>query len=176
MTPRQYQYLTMGVLVVVAVLAQTLLAARLPIPGPPIGIALAMVIAIGLASGSTPGAVTGFSAGFLLDIFPPAATTLGVSALALLVAGTLAGRIPDPRGLAPAQLAGLLAGIAAVTWLIGQALFWLLGDPVAPASWLIWFVLGVTAVGLALTPAVAWLLRRFVPGRRSRRRRPVPAG
>jgi len=175
-TPRQYQYLTMGLLVIAAVLAQTLLAARLPLPGPPVGIALAMVIAIGLAGGSTPGAVAGFSAGLLLDIFPPAATTLGVSALAFLIAGTLAGRVPDPRGLAPAQVAGLLAGIAALTWLLVQALFWLLGDPVAPASWLLWFVAGVTLVGLALTPAVAWLLRRFVPGRRARRRPAVPTG
>ena len=174
MTPKQYQYVTMGLLVIVAVLAQTLLAARLPLPGPPVGIALAMVIAIGLASGSTPGAVAGFGAGLLLDIFPPASTTIGVSALVLLIAGTLAGRVPDPRGLAPVQVAGLLAGIATLTWVVTQALFWLLGDPVAPLNWLIWFVVGVTAVGLALAPAVAWLLRRFVPGRRTQRR-PAPA-
>ena len=170
MTPKQWQYLVMGLLVFSAVNLQTVVAARLPLPGPPLGLTLVVVVGIGLAAGTTAGAASGFSAGLLLDLMPPAQTTIGISALLLLIVGALAGRITDPRGLAPAQLAGLTAALASGMWLLGQGLLWLLGDPVAPLSWLVWFVLGTTLLGIVVVPAVTWVLRRMEPGRRRRRR------
>ena len=170
MTPKQWQYLVMALLIGSAVILQAVVAARLPLPGPPLGLALVVVIGIGLAGGTTAGAASGFTAGLLLDVMPPAQTTLGISAFVLLMVGALAGRVTDPRGLAPAQLAGLTGALAGLVWLISQGLLWLLGDPVAPWSWLLWFVLGTTLIGSAVIPAVTWSLRRLEPAGRRRRR------
>jgi rod shape-determining protein MreD len=172
MTPRQWQYTFMAVLVVTAALLQGVLGARLPLPGPPLGLCAAAVLAIGMAGGPSAGAVAGFSAGLLLDILPPAQTTLGVTAFALMIVGALAGRIPDPRGLAPVQLAGFSAALAALAWTVSQGLLFLLGDPTAPLPWLLWWVAGVTLVSIVAVPGVSWVLRRVGTGgrRRSRRR------
>ena len=177
MTPRQWQYLLMGALVVTAVLLQLVVLARVPLPGPPLGLAAAVVIAIGMAAGSNPGAVAGFAAGLLLDVLPPNENTLGVGALALLCIGALAGRIRDPRGLAPVQLAAMAAGLAAIAWLVGQGLRWLLGDPVAPLLWSVWFAVGTGLLSLVVVPPVTAIIRRTGRAHRRprRRRRRIPA-
>jgi rod shape-determining protein MreD len=178
MTPRQWQYFVMGALVVGAVILQGVVVARVPLPGPPLGLVLAVVIAVGLGGGSNAGAVAGFTGGVLLDLLPPAQTTLGVTALVLLLAGALAGRVPDPRGLAPAQLAAVAGGLSAAAWVTAQALFWVLGDPVAPVSWFFIYVAGTTLLCLVVVPAATWAIRRIGIGHRRRRRtrRPTPAG
>lgn len=171
MTPRQWQYTLMGALIVAAALLQGVVAARLPLPGPPVGLLLAVVIAVGMSGGVNAGAVGGFAGGLLLDIIPPAQTTLGVTAFVLLLVGAAAGRIADPRGLAPAQLTAVAAGLSAGAWLLGQALMWLLGDPVAPLSDAVWFVVATTAVSLLVVPGATWALRRIGTGHRRRRAR-----
>src|SRR5690606_37807182 len=52
-----------------------------------------VVIATALSRGSQYAAVTGFAAGLLLDLAPPADHVAGRWALALLVVGYLAGRV-----------------------------------------------------------------------------------
>lgn len=172
MTPRQWQYLSVTVVIVVAALLQGVVAARLPIPGPPLGICLVVVIAIGMAAGTNVGAVSGFSAGLLLDVLPPAQTAIGITALSLLVVGALSGRVPDPRGLAPVQLAGIAAALGASGWVAAQGLLWVLGYPTAPWTFVLWFTFGVTALSVLLVPGITWLLRRVgSPRGRSRSRR-----
>jgi hypothetical protein len=168
-TPRQWQFITVAMLVVAAALLQSVVAARLPLPGPPLGIAVAVVIGIGLATGANVGAIAGFSSGLLLDVMPPAHGPLGLSALMLLMVGALAGRVRDPRGLAPAQLAGLAAGLAGLSWMTSQALLWVLGYPTGAFTAMLWFCLGVILLSIVVVPAEMWLLRRLgAPGARFR--------
>jgi rod shape-determining protein MreD len=176
MTPRQWQNTVIGVLVVVAVLVQTVVIARLPLPGPPMGLVVAVVVGAGMARGSGAGAAAGFAGGLLLDILPPATGTIAVAALALLVVGALAGRIPDPRGLAPVQLAGVAGALAAVAWGLEQGLRWLLGDATVPVVWGVWFAAGTALVSLAVVPAVGWAIRRVTGSGRRRPRPRAPAG
>ncbi|MEZ5096933.1 MAG: hypothetical protein R2731_12980 [Nocardioides sp.] len=56
---------------------------------------LLVVVGVGLRHGPTTGALTGFGVGVLVDLAPPADHTAGRWALALLVAGALAGRLAD---------------------------------------------------------------------------------
>ena len=171
MTPKQWQ-VTMSVLLVAAgLIGQAVIFARLPIPGAAPSLSLAVVIALGMSRGSTWGSVCGFSAGLLLDLAPPATGIMGVTALGLLVAGNLAGRVRDPRGLAPAQLVTIIAGISTLVAIIQVALSWALANTGAPLLSLVTFVGYTTALALLVVPAVAWLMRRVGPGYRSSARR-----
>ncbi len=124
MTVRRLLLLAASVLT--ALLLQTALLSRLPLPGarPP----LVLVILVGLAvvDGPLVGALVGFAAGLLLDA--TSGLALGRSALVLTVAGYLAGTFADRPGrswvLPHAVLA--LAVAAVVTIFAGEAL--LLGD------------------------------------------------
>jgi len=177
MTPRQWQVFVAAAMVLTAVVLQTAVISRLPLPGASVGLALAVVIAIGMSGGATFGAVAGFATGMLLDVSPPATGVMAVTAFAFLVAGALAGRVHDPRGLAPAQVAVMLIGLTALTGAILMALEWLLADSMPPLLWLLTFVVYTTVLGVFVVPGVAWVLRRVGPGprRRDSKRRVVPA-
>lgn len=175
MTPRQRQLVTAALMVAVAVVLQPILFARLPLPGAAPSIVSIAVVAVGMGCGATAGAVAGFGAGLALDLMPPATGLVGLSALSLLLAGHLAGRVRDPRGLAPAQLLGLVAGLAALSAAVTVVLAAALGAPVATGSavvgQLVAFV-GYTAVlGLPVVPALAAVLRKSSGERRRVRRR-----
>lgn len=175
MTPRQWQLITSGVVVALAVVLQPVVFARLPLPGASPSIVLIAVVAVGMGCGPADGAVAGFAAGLALDLLPPAAGIVGVSALALLIAGHLAGRVRDPRGLAPAQLLGLVGGLAGLAGLVTVVLSALMGAPVA--SWpavavqLIAFIGYTAALALPVVPVLAALLRLAGGERRQFRRR-----
>lgn len=175
MTPRQWQLIVAGVLISVAVLLQPVVFARLPLPGGTPSIVLVAVLAVGMGCGPTVGAVAGFAAGLALDVIPPATGVVGVTALALLLAGHLAGRVRDPRGLAPAQLLALAAGLAALAAVVTVVLSALLGAPVGTGTALVWQVVAFTgytaALALPLVPALAALLRLAGGERRRVRRR-----
>lgn len=80
----------LGVLAVVtAVLLQSTVLARLPLPGAAPDVVLVLVVAFGLAEGSRSGMLTGFGAGVLSDL--AADSQLGRLALAYALAGYLAG-------------------------------------------------------------------------------------
>lgn len=173
MTPRQWQIALAGFLIGAAVLLQAVIVARLPLPGAGASLAFAVVIAVGMSGGQTLGAVAGFSAGLLLDILPPAGSIMGLTALTFLIAGALAGRVRDPRGLAPAQLLVVLLGLTAMTWVILVGLGWALGQPLPPAWWGLSFMAYTSVLGFVLVPCVAWAMRRVGPGHRTSSRRRV---
>jgi hypothetical protein len=70
MTPRQWQVVTAGLIVALSVLLQFVVISRLPWLGA--SLVVCAVAGVGMAGGQTFGAVAGFSAGFALDVLPPA--------------------------------------------------------------------------------------------------------
>lgn len=175
MTPRQWQLVVAGVVVAVTVVLQPVVFARLPLPGAAPSIVLIAVLGVGMGCGPTVGAVAGFAAGLALDVLPPATGIVGIGALALLLVGHLAGRVRDPRGLAPAQLLALAAGLAAMAAIITVVLSALLGAPVGAGPAVIGqtfaFTAYTAALALPVVPALAALLRLAGGDRRTLRRR-----
>jgi rod shape-determining protein MreD len=109
-------------LVFAAVLLQLSFFSQLPLLGSVANVVPVVVIALGLLGGAVPGTVAGFGAGLLLD--SALGTTLGVSSLALMSAGYLAGRWRESydivSSLVPPLLTGVLTGVAAAAYAVVQ--------------------------------------------------------
>jgi rod shape-determining protein MreD len=111
------QVLIIGTSVLLSVIIELTLLARLDLPGATPDLVIVMVVAIALAMGPTQGAVAGFSAGVLIDVAPPAETLLGVNAIVYLAIGFITGFVIDPRDrTVPIEMGivGLSAGAAAI--------------------------------------------------------------
>lgn len=104
-----------GVILLVAVVLQSAVLARLPLPGPTPDLLLLVVIGIALTLGANAGAVTGFAAGVLMALAPPASGPLGLSALLFAVVGFVVGSRAAGERLAWAELAGLAGAAGALT-------------------------------------------------------------
>lgn len=103
----------LGVLLVLAALAQTTLPAT--VDGWPVApvLTLALVVAVAWTAGPAPAAVTGFGGGLLLDVLPPAAHPIGQWAVVLAVLGyVLALVLQNEERLAPALIATAAAAAA----------------------------------------------------------------
>jgi rod shape-determining protein MreD len=111
---------------------------------------LLVVVAAGLARGPAFGMWVGFAAGLLLDVAPPADHAAGRWALAMLLAGFVAGRMSQQRP-SPLTVCATVAGCSfaalSVYVLTGAALGESLGSPMTTV------LLGV-GVDLLLTPLV----------------------
>jgi rod shape-determining protein MreD len=178
--------LRIALLILVAVVLQNSFFSTLSILGATPDILPVVVVALGLLGGALVGAVCGFATGLLLD--SALLQTLGVSSLALLAAGYLAGRYREgfevTSSLVPPLLTGALALLAAATYAAVQLM---LGVE-TPVSLLVLreiLVKGLLAMVLAvpLYPLVRRVLRSALiddlPGRTvvtagSRRRRGRP--
>lgn len=119
--------LLLALLVVAAVVLQTTVAARLPLPGAAPDLVLVVVVAVALREGSRTGALTGFAAGLLADASGDA--ELGRLALAYVLAGWLAGLLQQDARASPVVPALACAGAAAVTVLLQAGTGVLLSDP-----------------------------------------------
>jgi rod shape-determining protein MreD len=93
---------------------------RLPIPGASPNLVLLAVVMLAAVHGPLPGAATGFAAGLVLDVAPPADHVVGRSALVLCLAGYVCGLLPGDRSpmwrltaMAVGALTGTLAGLVA---------------------------------------------------------------
>ncbi|MFE6648237.1 rod shape-determining protein MreD [Nocardioides sp. NPDC057772] len=84
-----------GLLIVIAIVLQLSVAPAFAIRGITPDLALLVVLAVALTRGGQAGMVTGFAAGVLLDLAPPADHTAGRWALALLIVGYVAGRVRE---------------------------------------------------------------------------------
>lgn len=130
--------------VLLALLLQTTVVARLPLPGSPPDLLLLVVLAVALAQGPAAGMLTGFPAGLLADLLGDA--ELGRLALVYVVAGHLAGLAAaeaDRSALVPLAVVGAVAAVALV---LHAAVGFLLGDPRS----------SLRALGLGLTTSVAY--------------------
>ncbi|MDP4013726.1 MAG: rod shape-determining protein MreD [Candidatus Nanopelagicales bacterium] len=175
MTPAGWRILLATTAVLVAALVQTVVLSRLPLPGAVPDLTLVVLVGLAMAAGSSFGAYSGFGAGLLLDVLPPAAGTLGVTALALTLVGWLAGRVRDPRGLAPAETAALVAGLSVLAVTIESGLAWLMGHGIGSFGyWALTLVTGAVysvLLGVAVIPAITATFRRLTPAGAPRRAR-----
>lgn len=149
-------------LVVLAVVLQTTVLARLPLPGSAPDLVLVVVVAVGLADGSRTAMLTGFAAGLLADLAADA--EVGRLALVLVVVGYLAGLVRDDADsspLVPAAVVGALAALAVLLY-AGEGV--LLSDPsiTGGALWrsLVSTVPYCAVLATVVFPLVGALLRR----------------
>ena len=153
--------LLLGVVVVVtALLLQTAVLARLPLPGGVPDLLLVVVVGFALAEGPLSGTLTGFFAGLLADL--GADHELGRTALVYALVGYLAGLASDdrPRSVLLPFVVVALSTAGAVTTYALEGL--MLGDPrIGWSSY--WPALaGTTGYSVLLTPFVVPLVGALV--------------
>lgn len=151
--------LLLGVATVVpAVLLQTTVLARLPLPGGAPDLLLVLVVAFALAEGPLSGTVTGFAAGLLADL--GADHELGRTALVLALVGYVAGLVHDDPSyggsgerstLLPFVVVGLSAAAAVTVFAIEGVL---LSDPRVTGSAYLRALAGTVPYCVLLTPFV----------------------
>jgi rod shape-determining protein MreD len=153
--------LRLGVLVLLAVVLQVTVMARLPLPGAAPDLVLVVVAVVGLTAGSRTGMLTGFAAGLLMDLSGDA--ELGRLALVHVVVGCLAGLLQDDADSSPLVPALVTGGLAAVAVLLYAAGGVLLSDPrvTGGALWrsLVSVVPYCAVLAPVVFPAVGALLR-----------------
>ncbi|GLF93717.1 rod shape-determining protein MreD [Streptomyces yaizuensis] len=120
-------------LVVVALVVQVSVLARLQLPGATPDLVLLTVVALALVHGHVSGALTGFGAGLVADLAPPADHAVGRYALVLCVIGYLAGLARPENGRIKSATVPMLVVVGAA---IGSTLLYagvgnLVGDTAA---------------------------------------------
>lgn len=155
-----------GLLVIIAVVLQLSVAPAFAIRGITPDLALLVVLAVALTRGGQAALVTGFAAGVLLDLAPPADHTAGRWALALLIVGYVAGRVRDGSAAQGGQgrpNALTVMATVAVCSFIGVSIFavsgLILGE--APLTLLPTVAISVgydLLLAPLLIPALLWLL------------------
>ncbi|MCQ0022721.1 rod shape-determining protein MreD [Streptomyces somaliensis DSM 40738] len=150
-----------GTLVVVALVVQVSVLARLQLPGAVPDLVLLTVLALSMVYGHVGGALIGFGAGLLADLAPPADHAIGRYALVLCVIGYLAG-LTRPETGQPRSAAGPMAVIVAAA--IGSTLLYagvgaLVGDTGARHVGLVSLILTAVVYDLLLAPfTVPWIM------------------
>ncbi|MEU6402313.1 rod shape-determining protein MreD [Streptomyces sp. NPDC046985] len=153
-------------LVVVALVVQVSVLARLHLPGAVPDLLLLTVLALAMVYGHVGGALIGFGAGLLADLAPPADHAAGRYALVLCVVGYLAGLIKPENGQVKSALAPMATVVAAA---LGSTLLYalvgaLVGDTAARHVGLAGLLVSAAVYDLLLAPfvvpGVMWLARR----------------
>lgn len=130
---RLNRILLSAVLVVVALVVQVSVLARLQLPGAVPDLLLLVVLALAFVYGHVSGALIGFGAGLLADLAPPADHAAGRYALVLCVIGYLAGLMKPENGQLKSAMVPMIGVVAAA---IGSTLLYalvgaLVGDTAA---------------------------------------------
>jgi rod shape-determining protein MreD len=151
--------------VLTAILLQTTIIARLPLPGVAPDLVLVLVVAYALIEGPLQGMTTGFVAGVLLDGLSD--HQLGRLALAYAVVGYLAGLIHDDteRSTLVPFMAVAMGGFVGVLLFAGEGM--LLGDPRVGLYAVVRSLISSVPYDVVLTPfvipPVGALVRRLDP-------------
>ena len=146
-----------------AVVLQSSILARLGLPGATPDLLLVVVLVIALVSGPLVGAVTGFAAGVLVDLAPPAAGSLGQTAAIYAAAAFLIGHAQFEPGRPDLQSVLSVSGIAAAVVLVQAIMGTLLGQP--QVTWSLVPLLVVTQfvysalLALVMIPAIGVMYR-----------------
>jgi rod shape-determining protein MreD len=114
--------------VITALMLQTGVVNRLPLPGGRPDLPILVVVALALVGGPSYGAVLGFSVGFAADVLPPADHTLGRLALAYAVVGYLAGLVEDVEERSVLTTVAVVAAGSAVAVILFAGIGALVGD------------------------------------------------
>ena len=155
--------LAAGLLLLAQVVGVTVLArGGWPVTTP--DLTLLVVVALALLGGSRSGATVGLAAGLLVDLTPPAAGVLGLTAVAYGLAGAVAGRYhrPGERSLVLVLVAAAAAGatasaVQAVVSLVG-------GTPLAAALAHVVGGAGYAVLGALFVVPLVIVLDRWVEG------------
>ena len=159
--------LLLALLGLFALVLQTAVLARLPLPGGPPDLLLVVVVAAGLVAGPSAGALSGFGLGLLADLAGD--HEAGRVALVLVAVGYLAGQLEDhvDESLALPVVTVAAAAVGAVLLYAAEGL--LLGDPRITGSGVLASLAGTVAYSCLLTPVVVPLVAALL--RRADRRR-----
>jgi len=146
-------------LVVLAAAFSAVVLPRIGLPGP--DLVLLVVVAGGILGGPARGALLGLGAGWVVDLMPPAAATLGLAALTYAVAGAVAGLWH--RDGARSALLPPLATFAAAGVVVGAGIAGAV-ESGWPVDWAGagWSVALTTVVGLVAVPALVRAERGLV--------------
>lgn len=153
--------LVCAILLILAVLVEVTVFAPLDFPGATPTLVLVVVVILAGQFGSMAGAVCGFAGGLLLDIAPPAAGTIGVTALLLTVVGYAAGRFAESDDRPWWSLALVSAIAAPLVILAGAVIGGLLGNPRVRWDDVLGLSLTAAAYALVLGLLLALPLRRL---------------
>ncbi|MFF5027588.1 rod shape-determining protein MreD [Streptomyces collinus] len=153
-------------LVVVALVVQVSVLARLHLPGAVPDLLLLTVLGLAMVYGHVGGALVGFGAGLLADLAPPADHAAGRYALVLCVTGYFAGLIRPENGRLRSATGPMAVVVAAA---VGSTLLYagvgaLVGDTAARHVGLTGLLFSAALYDLLLAPFVVpgimWLARR----------------
>ncbi|MFD7628208.1 rod shape-determining protein MreD [Streptomyces sp. NPDC059851] len=141
-------------LILVALVVQVSVLGRLQLPGAVPDLVLLTVVALALVYGHVGGALTGFAAGLLADLAPPADHAAGRYALVLCVIGYAAGLVRPDSGRFRSAWGPMLTVVAAA---IGSTLLYagvgaLVGDTAARHVGLTGLLFTATVYDLLLAP------------------------
>ncbi|MEV8037769.1 rod shape-determining protein MreD [Streptomyces sp. NPDC002742] len=147
-------------LVVVALVIQVSVLARLHLPGAVPDLVLLTVLALAMVYGHVGGALIGFGAGLLSDLAPPADHAAGRYALVLCVVGYLAGLAKPENGRLKSATGPMVVVVAAA---IGSTVLYagvgaLVGDTAARHVGLRSLLLTAAVYDLLLAPFVVPVL------------------
>ncbi|MFV2118853.1 rod shape-determining protein MreD, partial [Streptomyces sp. Act-28] len=148
-------------LIVVALVVQVSVLARLHLPGAVPDLILLTVLALSMVYGHVSGALIGFGAGLLADLAPPADHAVGRYALVLCVIGYVAGLAKPETGQARSAAGPMIMVVAAA---IGSTLLYagvgaLVGDTGARHVGLASLILTAVVYDLLLAPfTVPWIM------------------
>ncbi|MCQ4081913.1 rod shape-determining protein MreD [Streptomyces sp. RB6PN25] len=148
-------------LVVVALVLQVSVLARLHLPGAVPDLMLLVVLALAITYGHVGGALVGFGAGLLADFAPPADHAAGRYALVLCIIGYAAGLAkPDIGQVRSASMPLLVVGAAAIgSTLLYAGVGALVGDTAARHVGLGELLFTAVVYDLLLAPfTVPWIM------------------
>ena len=153
------------VAVLVAIVLQSAVFARLPLPGGPPSLVLVLVVGIGLAAGPNAGLAAGFGAGLLTDLLSE--HPLGILALCFALAGFTAGLLEADVQRTVLLPVVVVAVSTAAVYLVYLGVMGLLGRTAADG---VAGLAGTVVYDVMLTPFVVPLVaaaaRRMAPSRR----------
>lgn len=158
---RLNRILLSAALVVVALVIQVSVLARLHLPGAVPDLMLLVVLSLAFVYGHVGGALVGFFAGLLADLAPPADHAAGRYALVLCVIGYCAGLIRPEKGQVRSALAPMLAvlGAAVASTLLYAGVGALVGDTAARHVGLLGLLFTAAVYDLLLAPfTVPWIM------------------
>ncbi|GAO08901.1 rod shape-determining protein MreD [Streptomyces lydicamycinicus] len=147
-------------LVVVALVIQVTILARLQLPGAVPDLLLLVVVGLALVYGHVGGALVGFFAGLLADLAPPSDHAIGRYALVLCVIGYAAGLTKPESGRHRSATLPLIVviGAAIVSTLMYAGVGALVGDTAARHVGIVGLLLSATLYDLLLAPFVVPLV------------------
>ncbi|MFJ6215220.1 rod shape-determining protein MreD [Streptomyces sp. NPDC092296] len=153
---RLNRVLLSAVLIVVALVVQVSVLARLQLPGAVPDLLLLVVLALGLVYGPTGGCIVGFCAGLLADIAPPSDHAIGRYALVLCILGYAAGLArPESGRLRSVTGPLLVVAVGAVaSTLLYAAVGALVGDTAARHVGLVGLIVTALVYDVLLAPFV----------------------